>query len=137
MRIIHPRWYRPTPLAHGLTVGFLFDIYHQSTCIKMQAQYVSNYSTSGMVYPWRAIRDFLRIRPTSHSYNAFLKILHSDHQFIQFMMTSSNGNTFPRFWPFVRGIRRSQRPVTRIFDVFFDLSTPEQTVEQTIETRVI
>ena len=36
---------------------------------------------------------------------------------------------FPRNWPFVRGIHRSrwiphiptQRPVTRIFDVFFDL----------------
>ena len=36
---------------------------------------------------------------------------------------------FPRYWPFVRGIHRSpvnsphsQRPVTRTFDVFFDLS---------------
>ena len=29
----------------------------------------------------------------------------------------------------------SQRPVTRSFDVFFDL--PEQTVEQTLETPVI
>ena len=35
--------------------------------------------------------------------------------------------TFPRNWPFVRGIHRSpvnsppQRPVTRSFDVFFDL----------------
>ena len=31
--------------------------------------------------------------------------------------------TFPRYWPFVRGIHRSptQRPVTRSFDVFFDL----------------
>ena len=33
---------------------------------------------------------------------------------------------FPRYWPFVRGIHRSpvipsQRPVTRSFDVFFDL----------------
>ena len=33
---------------------------------------------------------------------------------------------FPRYWPFVRGIHRhrwipSQRPVTRNFDVFFDL----------------
>ena len=33
---------------------------------------------------------------------------------------------FPRYWPFVRGIHRSpvnspQRPVTRRFDVFFDL----------------
>ena len=27
---------------------------------------------------------------------------------------------FPRYWPFVRGIHR-QRPVTRSFDVFFDL----------------
>ena len=36
-------------------------------------------------------------------------------------------NHFPRYWPFVRGIHRSrwiprtQRPVTRSFDVFFDL----------------
>ena len=28
---------------------------------------------------------------------------------------------FPRYWPFVRGIHPSQRPVTRSFDVFFDL----------------
>ena len=28
---------------------------------------------------------------------------------------------FPRYWPFVRGIRRSQRPVARGFDVFFNL----------------
>ena len=33
---------------------------------------------------------------------------------------------FPRYWPFVRGIHRSrwipaQRPVTRSFDVYFDL----------------
>ena len=31
---------------------------------------------------------------------------------------------FPRHWPFVRGIHRwipSQRPVTRSFEVFFDL----------------
>ena len=28
---------------------------------------------------------------------------------------------FPRCWPFVRGNHRGQRPVTRSFDVFFDL----------------
>ena len=28
---------------------------------------------------------------------------------------------FPRYRPFVRGIQRGQRPVTRSFDVFFDL----------------
>ena len=28
---------------------------------------------------------------------------------------------FPRYWPFVWGIHRSQRPVKRSFDVFFDL----------------
>ena len=27
----------------------------------------------------------------------------------------------PRYWPFVRGIHRGQRPVTRSFDVSFDL----------------
>ena len=43
---------------------------------------------------------------------------------------------FPRHWPFVTGGFPSQRPVTRIFDVFFDLRL-EQTVEQTIETPVI
>ena len=37
------------------------------------------------------------------------------------MMTSSNEKPFPRCWPFVRGIHRSQRPMTRSFDVFFDL----------------
>ena len=42
-------------------------------------------------------------------------------------MTSSNEKHFPRYWPFVRGIHRSlvmfptQRPVTRSFDVYFDL----------------
>ena len=28
---------------------------------------------------------------------------------------------FPRYWLFVRGIHRSQRPVTQSFDLFFDL----------------
>ena len=28
---------------------------------------------------------------------------------------------FPHYWPFVRGIHRSQRPVTRSIDAFFDL----------------
>ena len=28
---------------------------------------------------------------------------------------------FPRYWPFVMGIHRSQRPVTQSFDVFCDL----------------
>ena len=28
---------------------------------------------------------------------------------------------FPRYWPFARGIHRSQRPVMRSFDVVFDL----------------
>ena len=36
-----------------------------------------------------------------------------------------NWKHFPRYWPFVRGIHwsplNSQRPVTRSFDVFFDL----------------
>ena len=32
-----------------------------------------------------------------------------------------NWKHFLRYWPFVRRIHRSQRPVTRSFDVFFDL----------------
>ena len=41
------------------------------------------------------------------------------------MMTSSK-ETFPRYWPLLRGIHllpviSSQRPLTRSFDVFFDL----------------
>ena len=40
--------------------------------------------------------------------------------------------TFPRYWPFVRGIHRSpvnsphKGPVTRGFDVFFDLHLNKQ-----------
>ena len=40
---------------------------------------------------------------------------------------------FPRYWPFVRGIHRwipPQRPVTRSFDVFFDLHLNKQLSEQ-------
>ena len=44
---------------------------------------------------------------------------------------------FPRNWPFVRGIHRSpagefpaQRPVTRIFDVFFDLCLNKRSSKQ-------
>ena len=43
------------------------------------------------------------------------------------MMTSSKLKHFPRSWPFARGIHRSpvnspqKRPMTRNFDVFFDL----------------
>ena len=49
---------------------------------------------------------------------------------------------FTRYWPFVRGIHRStvdfppQRPVTRSFDVFFDLRLNKRN-EQTIEAPVI
>ena len=49
---------------------------------------------------------------------------------------------FPRYWPFlcegnppVNSGFPPQRPVTRNFDIFFDLS--EQTVEQTFGTPVI
>ena len=44
---------------------------------------------------------------------------------------------FPRYWPFVRGVHRSpvnfphaQRPVTRSFDVFFDLRPNKRLSEQ-------
>ena len=42
---------------------------------------------------------------------------------------------FPRYWHFVRGIHRSpvtpvQRPVTRSFDVFFDLRLNKQLNKQ-------
>ena len=39
---------------------------------------------------------------------------------------------FPRYWSFVRGIHRSpaQRPVTRSFDVFFDLRLKKQLSKQ-------
>ena len=37
------------------------------------------------------------------------------------MMTSSKGKKYPRYWPLVPGIHRSQRPVKPSFDVFFDL----------------
>ena len=42
---------------------------------------------------------------------------------------------FPRYWPFVRGIHQSavvpaQRPVTRSFDVFFDLHLNKRLSEQ-------
>ena len=42
---------------------------------------------------------------------------------------------FPRYWPFVRGIHRSpmnspQRPVTRSFDVFFDMRQNERLSKQ-------
>ena len=33
---------------------------------------------------------------------------------------------FPRYWPLVRGIHGSQRPVTRSFDIFFDLCLNER-----------
>ena len=50
------------------------------------------------------------------------------------MMTSSNGNIFTRYWPFVRGIHSvtgeypAQGPVTRGFDTFFDLRLNERWV---------
>ena len=48
------------------------------------------------------------------------------HMFLPLYLTTHDDvikwNYFPRNWPFVRGIHRStQRPVTRSFDVFFDL----------------
>ena len=37
---------------------------------------------------------------------------------------------FPRYWAFVWAIHRSQRPVTRSFDVFFDLRPVKQLSKQ-------
>ena len=48
---------------------------------------------------------------------------------------------FPRYWPFVRGIHRSpvnfptQRPVTRSFDVFFDLCLNKRLSKQSRRWR--
>ena len=56
-----------------------------------------------------------------------LIITHCSHWTVLHIMTSSNGNFFPRYWPFVRGIHRWQvdsphkKPVTRSLDIFFDL----------------
>ena len=50
--------------------------------------------------------------------------------------------TFSRYWSFVWGnhrssvVSRTQRPVTRSFDVFSDVP-PEQTTEQTVQMLVI
>ena len=50
------------------------------------------------------------------------------------IMTLSNGLYFPRYWPFVRGIHRwpvnspRKGPVTRSFDVFFDLRIEKRLV---------
>ena len=53
----------------------------------------------------------------------------------------TNWKHFPRYWPFVRGIHRSPvNPPTKASDAelwCFLWSTPEQTIEQTIETPVI
>ena len=49
---------------------------------------------------------------------------------------------FPRYWPFVRGIHRSpvdfslQRPVTRSFEVFFDLSLNKRLSKHLRQRRV-
>ena len=48
----------------------------------------------------------------------------------------NHGSVFPRHWPFVRGIHRSpmdfplQRPVTRSFDIFFDLRLNKRLCKQ-------
>ena len=46
---------------------------------------------------------------------------------------------FPRYWPFMQGIHRSQRPVTRSFDVFFYLRLNKRLSKQSsgwwFETR--
>ena len=47
----------------------------------------------------------------------------------QYMMTSSNGNIFSRYWPFVRRIHwwiPAERQVRRSFNIFFDLCLYKQ-----------
>ena len=55
------------------------------------------------------------------------------HFYFDFTMTSSNGNIFPRYWSFVRGIHRNLRiPLTKASDAelwCFLWSTLEQTIE--------
>ena len=48
-------------------------------------------------------------------------------------MASSNGNMFPRYWPFVRGIYRSPAGGAELW--CFLWSTPEKTAEQAIDFR--
>ena len=61
-------------------------------------------------------------------------------QFPRIMMSAANGSIFRRYWPFVRGIHRSPaNSLTKANDTelwCFLSSTPEQTIELTIETPV-
>ena len=49
------------------------------------------------------------------------KIPWDQRQFHDFYDDVIKWRDFPRYWPFLRGITGRQRPVTRSFDVFFDL----------------
>ena len=68
--------------------------------------------------------------PLAKGFNCFqpftVTVFHMRNDVIKFTL-------FPRYWPFVRefsGEFPSQRPVTRSFDVFFDLRLNEQLSEQ-------
>ena len=39
---------------------------------------------------------------------------------------------FPRYWPLMRGIRRSQSPVKQSFDIFFDLRVDKRLSKQSV-----
>ena len=88
-----------------------------------------NLYTSYVWYTQRQILSFLRQR--QHGYHFADDIF----KFILFMMTSSNGNTFRVTGrmcgnSLVTGDFPSQRPVTRSFDVFFDLRLNKQLSKQ-------
>ena len=77
------------------------------------------YLPSGSLYPQTKI--LLTLMGCSLT-NAKLHIIHiSISQMSLIHDDVIKWKHFPRYWPFVLGIHRSQRPVTRRFDAFFDL----------------
>ena len=115
--------------------SFVMSTQTASVCFEVSVCILGSGQTG--LSTWRVTRDHF----PKQTYHVIIKCNNEANVGGFFMMTSSNGNIFPRHWPFVRGIHRS--PVDspqKASDAelwCFVWSTPEQTVEQTIGTPVI
>ena len=141
--------YRGLGLAHSHTVrcGFILLIFlpvfranlsylhkwREGRQKIKQAHHTSVPSDCGLAvsfvitYQWRSMKQWLLTR--SLVWMWWLELMISLQGLGQFMMTSSNGNIF-RVTDHLCGEFPVQRPVTRSFDVFFDLLLNKQLSEQ-------
>ena len=98
---------------------FIYNCFVGDFAVKMQWLCQAQRQLNGTTNPWHHIRFYvlwnrctspamIKVILTLAIHRSPLNGLFNINKHIYHMMTSSNGNIFPRNWPFVRGIHRSR-----------------------------